>query len=267
MDYRGGKLRNSVFRHSDLCLTLELQRRFKLRRSLGSDKSGTCQAKRMCYPSFQQSKKRQWQRNAQLGKVLFITSEFFHLYFNLPHKQGSAFWFLLPYAPPDTQGKSCQNLITSMSPLHFIPFSILCFLNPPPWHRSGSIRHNLACSLLAFFPFPISALPFHQLLWHLRAMHSIWRAGTGQSMSGAIATVQMTELEVLAQPCLSILMRLNQRCNSLGSFALLLSFSSGILTNPSIPLLPTSSSCSRESESRTDEATVLPFCLVTQMHY
>lgn len=31
-------------------------------------------------------------------------------------------------------------------------------------------------------------------------------------------TIQMTELEALAKPCLSLLMRLNQTCNSLGPF-------------------------------------------------
>lgn len=75
----GEKLRHSAFRNSDLCLTLELQRRFKLRSSLGVTSLGPVK-QRQCATHLSNHLKRDTNRGIRnLGKVLFITSGFFHL--------------------------------------------------------------------------------------------------------------------------------------------------------------------------------------------
>lgn len=157
MNYWDGKLRHTAFINSDLCLTLGLHRRFKLRSSFGSDKSGTCQAKTLCYSSLQPSKKRPQQRNAQFREDAL---HHFRVFSALLQLAAQARQCLL--VPPLIctswhTGKRWPKSDKKHDPL-FILFSILCFLNPQPSHRSGSIHHNLARSLLASFPFPISAL-------------------------------------------------------------------------------------------------------------
>lgn len=95
MDYRGGTLRSSAFRNSDLCLTLGLQRRFKLRSSLGVTTLGPVKQRDYATHLSNYLKRDTNRGMHSLGKVLFITSGFLILYFNLLHKQGSEFWFLL----------------------------------------------------------------------------------------------------------------------------------------------------------------------------
>ena len=155
-----------------------------------------------------------------------------------------------------------------------ILFSILprrsLFPKPTPLTQVRiQLCHNLACSLLPLLTsppsqhFPSNPITLQSYAQRLKSWH---REDHARGHCCNLA-VQMIELEALAWLCLSVLIRLNQSCNFLRSFSSLLPFPSGILTIHSTPLLPTSTSCSRDAGCGIGEATAQPPWLVTWIHY
>lgn len=243
---------------------------------LGSEKFGTCQAKRMCYPYLQPSKKRHQQRNVQFREGAFhpYRSLLSLLQLDAQARQCPLVpalictsWHTRKRLPKSDNNHNPSSSLSSFV-LHCHPLFFVSWAHPS--HRSGTVpvtAWHVLCWLFSFPHlstfFPSTPLTPQSHAQHLKSWHRAAHArGHCHNLTG-----QMTELGSLAQPCLSLLMRLNQTCMSLGFFASLFPFPSGILTNPSIPLLPTSSNCSRDFEIRTDDTTAQPFCLVTHMHY
>lgn len=128
--------------------------------------------------------------------------------------------------------------------------------------------HNLPCSLLVllvFFPCPSQHFLSIKPSYTAELCTVSEELAQGRPCQGPLSWFNSVDDWIRGfGTAFSVLMKLNQSCNSLGSFASLLPFPSEIST---ILLLPTLSSCSRDVGCRTDEAMPQPPWLVSRMHY